>query len=67
MAKFEINGKTFTNQSEFIKRGYRCATDVPNQLERERTRNEISLMRSADGTSAKGHNQCSIHTYNKWE
>lgn len=47
MAKFEINGKTFTNQSEFIKRGYRCATDVPNQLERERTRNEISLMRSA--------------------
>ena len=44
--KIRDKSENLHKSSRIIKRGYRCATDVPTQLQKERTRNEIALMRS---------------------
>jgi hypothetical protein len=47
MAKFRINRGEFDSQEEFIKKGFRCGTPVPNALDRQRTKTEISSMRAS--------------------
>jgi hypothetical protein len=45
MPSFKCNRKTFSDQGDFIRRGYRCATSIPTDLEIERTKNEIGSLR----------------------
>lgn len=47
MAQFKFNRATFKDKSEFISQGRRCATAVPNALQKDRVERELASVRAA--------------------